>query len=240
MSTLSDYYTSNQKENSYVMASWDKTSRISFLKQFIRENTPVGGKVLDVGCGDMYLSKVLPDYEWTGIDVNTVTNQSKAIKHDIEVTPYPLEGPYDTIVCSEVLEHCFDPLKITKEIHRLLESSGTYILSTPNMNWIQNYVDQFDNTVFDLSRSWTKEHIHNYTLGSHDQILETAGFKIDHFTGADAHFGEIFNAASTSLFQWLAANYEKDLDKAERLAFILLGNMFKYHSHTLVIVARKK
>jgi SAM-dependent methyltransferase len=240
MSTLSEYYESNQKVNAYTMEAWDKTSRISFLKQFIQENTPKNGKILDVGCGDMYLSKILPDYDWTGIDINTVTNNSKAIKHDIEVTPYPLEGPYDTIICSEVLEHCFDPLKITKELYRLLATSGTYILSTPNMDWLQNYVDGYENLTFDLTKSWTKEHIHNYTLGSHDQILELAGFEIAQYTGADAHYGKLFHTASTSLFQWLGANYEKDLDKAERLAYVLVGNMFKNHSHTLVIVARKK
>lgn len=240
MSNLSDYYSNNQDVNPYTMEAWNKSSRITFIQEFIKANTPENGKVLDVGCGDMYLANLMPEYQWTGLDINTQVNNSKAIKHDIEETPYPLNDVYDTVVCSEVLEHCFDPLKITKEIHRLLKPSGRYILSTPNFDWLQNYVDKFENIIFDINKSWTKEHIHQYSLGSHDQILEKSGFKRLYYTGADAHYGTIFHEASNQLFRWLLANHEKDLDKAEILAYKLLGEMFKETSHTIVILAEKK
>jgi SAM-dependent methyltransferase len=41
------------------------------------------------------------------------------------------QGPFSTIVCSEVLEHCYDPFQAIKNMHGLLEKNGRLVLTTP-------------------------------------------------------------------------------------------------------------
>lgn len=239
MSTLSKYYEGNLKENPYTMEETKFSSRVAYLKSYITEHTPVGGTILDVGCGDMFLAKELPQFNWTGVDINTDVNNSSAFKHDLESFPYPFKkGQFDTIICSEVLEHLFDPVKVTKEIRRLVKPSGVYIVSTPNFDWIDHFVTHFRELRFDPRKSWTKEHIHQYNLQSHSEILKEADFSVIHYTGADAHFGHFMNEPRKAMHAWLTSNFGWDKDKAQLQMDILLGNMFRLFSHTIMIVAK--
>lgn len=239
MSTLTDYYKDNQDENPYTMEQTKHSSRVVIIKELIEEHTPKTGSILDVGCGDMYLSSALPDYKWTGIDINLNTNSKSALKVDLESTPYPLTEQYDTIICSEVLEHLFDPVKVTKEIHRLLKPNGTYILSTPNFDWIEHFTMYFRPVVFNPKQSWTKEHIHFYTLESHDSILQEAGFKTVYYTGGDPHFGLFFKRARAVLSGFLKVNLNLDQDRSQIECDKLISEMFKKFCHTIIIVAKK-
>lgn len=237
MSTLVKYYQSNQEENPYTMESFKDTSRVSILISLIAELAPKGAKILDVGCGDMYLSKVLPDYKWSGIDV---AKAKGAVIHDLEAPPYPFKAEsFDMIICSEVLEHVFDPVKVTKEIHRLLKPDGSYILSTPNADFIDHFIHHFEQVIFDVRKSWTKEHIHLYNKQSHQQILDTCGFKMESYTGADAQTGVVFTQAFLKLEAFLIQFYMTK-QKATDATGHLMGEMFKDFAHTIVITARKK
>lgn len=248
MSTLSKYYSQNQDENPYTMEGFKNSSRVHLLKQLIEEHTPKGGKILDVGCGDMYLAQILPDYQWTGIDINTAVNNGKAIRHDIESTPYPFpQRNFDTIVCSEVLEHVFDPVKISREIKRLLSDTGVYLLSTPNFDFIDHFITHFREVKFDIHKSWTKEHIHCYDINSHDQILEEAGLKRFYYSGCEPHGGAFFQDARIVLNDFIFGNVEHlqdyngnvKKDVIQQQTDILLGQMFKDWMHTILIAARK-
>lgn len=222
------------------MESQARSSRVAFIEEYVQELTPKDGSILDVGCGDMYLAKSLPGYTWTGIDVNTDTNNGKAVNHDLESFPYPFpDASFDTIVCSEVLEHLFDPVKVTKEIARLLKPTGVYILSTPNFDWAENHLQQFRPIVFDPFKSWTKEHIHCYNLTSHDLILAQARLSRFRYVGADAHYGSVFREAAIVLARYFHEKEGLPPMDAEKLSMKLIGEMFKETSHTIIICARK-
>jgi 2-polyprenyl-3-methyl-5-hydroxy-6-metoxy-1,4-benzoquinol methylase len=237
MDDIKTYY-EKAEANSYRMSQWGSTSRIAFLKDFITQYTPKGGKVLDVGCGDMFLASVLPDFNWTGIDINPGLSISKlAICHDLSDMPYPGDSnSFDTIICSEVLEHLFDPVGPTKEIHRLLKPGGTYIVSTPNLNWIDNYIEHFQRLEPDLNEPWTYEHIHYYSLFSHQQILHTAGFLKPplRVVGCDAQFSPFFCQGREALRK--ALNIE---DPSFTKTDQVMGEMFAQHSHTIMLVVQK-
>ena len=96
-----------------------------------------GKKVLDVGCGEQPLRSILRDmgFTYTGADVQ----QNKAATVDF-VTPIdqPLPpalsaaGPFDFIVCTEVLEHVADWEMAFRNLRSLLAPGGRLLVTCPH------------------------------------------------------------------------------------------------------------
>lgn len=133
---------------------WTKTAdRFQGLETFfhkIREKAIVrlikkygkGDKYLDAGCGTGLILRHLPENSM-GLDLNP-RNLDKAKKYapcahliegDIEAMPFP-DKKFNTVICSEVLEHLLYPQKAVKEIKRILESGGILIGSVPKYSFI--------------------------------------------------------------------------------------------------------
>lgn len=240
MSDLINYYQNyyqNLGNDAYCMEIVGKTSRKEFFKDYIQKYAKEGDRILDVGCGDMYLSKVLPQYSWEGIDINT-EKAPKAIKHDISSPPYPLKSDsFDMVVCSEVLEHVWDLNVIHLEVKRLLKRNGTYIVSTPNYDFIDHFLCQFRQLLFDDSKPHLYEHIRQYNLEVHERHLNRAGFSVQEFVGADAHYSAFFKEAREELLKHLTEDLNipgLDLIDADKI----IGKMFKRFNHTIIVVAK--
>lgn len=106
-------------------------------------------RVLDVGCGTGELStfamvdrmKDLEGLAVRAIDIDAPSIQ-RAILHlkrsadlPIKFVCVPLEhveGKYDLIVCSEVLEHLLDPLPFLTEVCARIADDGLLVLTVPN------------------------------------------------------------------------------------------------------------
>ncbi len=104
--------------------------------QFFAKNA--GPRVLIVGCGsnldhDLFLDNNLVYYfDISFIAVKSVYyNGIKAFTADALSIPLPSHS-FDLIVCSEVLEHIPEVSTAVSEFARLLTSSGTLIVSSPN------------------------------------------------------------------------------------------------------------
>lgn len=240
MSNILQYYQDYKKNGGlYKMETWNFTSRIAYIQEFIESYVPKGGKILDVGCGDMYLAKLMPQYEWTGIDIAPDMSNGKAIAHNLEQYPYPFPNAlFDAIVCSEVLEHLFDPTSVTNELYRLIKANGHYIMSTPNHDYIEHHFNGFKQIVYDRSKPWTMEHIHQYTYDSHKAMLEQAGFKLITHVGCDAHFSGFFQTARNVLNSVLR-EFAKIEDPQGTLTDKIIGAMFPLNNHTILIVSKK-
>lgn len=99
----------------------------------------VQGQTLDVGCGRKPYEKTFFAGATKYIGMDYLTDRSTP---DVvgSATDIPLgDGQFDTVVCTEVLEHVPDPLKALREMHRVLKPDGHLILSTP-MYWSRHEV----------------------------------------------------------------------------------------------------
>lgn len=241
MSDILDYYKEyygKAKEDGYHMEKWKDVSRVLFLKQFIKQYTPVNGKILDIGCGDMWLSTQLPTYQWTGLDASNEYSKGKAIVHDIMQHPYPIESEsQDTVMCSEVLEHVWDPHKVHSEAMRVLKPGGHYIISTPNFNNLSWVLNNHKEVQFEGTLSHHYEHIRWYTLEIHNKFLKAHGFKVVEYTGADAHGVDLFQNPRAMLFYFFRDTIKVPMTEGQ--VDQLLGQMFKEHCATIMIVAQK-
>lgn len=91
-----------------------------------------GGKVLDIGCGNKPYRSLFKENvtEYTGCDINqTELNSVDIICNALEI-PLPDES-FDTVLCTQVIEHIYDHKGLLKEAGRLLKKGGIIILSGP-------------------------------------------------------------------------------------------------------------
>ena len=234
-----DYHTLPDRLQ-YKLANSVLTSRVQFICQFIQKYVPTGGKILDIGCGDMSFARLLPDYVWTGIDINTDMSDHKAIKQDLMQVPYPFEdSSFHAAVCSEVLEHVWDLEVVHREAKRILTPQGTYIISTPNFDNIDHLFSRFRQVMYDSQFLHLKEHIRFYNTDTHTKFLEANGFDVVEETGADSQYVQAFLHPRQVLAQWLADN-APDAKIEPVHVDMLIGQMFPRLDHTCILVAKPK
>ena len=99
----------------------------------------VKGLTLDVGCGRKPYEKTFfaGAEKYIGLDYLTDRSTPDVVG---SATAIPLgDAGFDTVVCTEVLEHIPDPLQAIREMHRVLKPGGHLVLSTP-MYWPRHEV----------------------------------------------------------------------------------------------------
>jgi SAM-dependent methyltransferase len=88
-----------------------------------------GLSVLDVGCGEQpYRALLRPSCSYVGIDVEARHPQTLAIQPG---RPWPVGGPFDVVLCTQVIEHVVDIREFCKEIDRVLAPGGKLLISVP-------------------------------------------------------------------------------------------------------------
>lgn len=93
------------------------------------------GRLLDIGCGNKPYERMFEGKieEYVGCDVV----QSSENRADIicSASQIPLDASsFDTILCTQVIEHVADPSALLQEANRLLRAGGVLLLSGP-MYW---------------------------------------------------------------------------------------------------------
>lgn len=238
-----DYYKNYYRDvNTYTGEQWKHTSRMQVFQDWVSEYCKHGDRILDIGCGDAIFSELMPEYKWHGVDINIekATNRlghGFVNEHDLMKPPYAwASGYFDAIVCSEVLEHLWDLRVVHKEAKRLLKRDGVYIISTPNHDWLANHLEGFKRDLTDFTKSWTVEHIRNYTASTHQGFLNEVGFVVDKFTGADGHFDPITASICGAVYEGLKGqNTEITLETLHKWA----GRGIPTLSHTVILAAKK-
>jgi SAM-dependent methyltransferase len=113
-----------------VVPAWftQRRDRSEFIASRLRKY--VTGKVLDVGCDEAHLRSLVPGIAYTGIDVGG----SPDLRIDLESTerlPFA-DREFDTVLCSDVLEHLDSLHRVFAELVRV--TGRWLVISLPN-NW---------------------------------------------------------------------------------------------------------
>ncbi len=112
--------------------------RASILGALKRNLLKFHGEFLDVGCGKMpYKKLILSQSEvknYVGLDIETAKVYDENVQPDVrwdgKVIPLD-DNSFDTVMATEVLEHCPDPSAILEEIHRVLRPGGYFFFTVP-------------------------------------------------------------------------------------------------------------
>lgn len=122
---------------------WNECEEIT--ASLVGKFTPQGGTLLDVGCGMGRLLDMLPDYQRYGMDISA-PYLSYAIKVGAEVClakvedmPYK-DGLFDTVVCTDVLEHVLDLNAAILQLFRVVKQDGHLVIRVPYRENLEPYL----------------------------------------------------------------------------------------------------
>ncbi len=146
------------------------------------------GTLLDIGCGGGELAEYIHG-ELYGIERNRIKAEIAKTKSYREVIigdaeeDLPFSNNYfDTVVCTEVLEHLLDPRKALKNIYRILKPGGLLLVSVPNPQGLRRFLFDFHDEFIGL-KDEGDIHYHYGTAKQWQILFEKEGFKTMHIEG---------------------------------------------------------
>lgn len=104
----------------------------------------VGGHVLDVGCGKKPYASVFAARAESYLGCDWPPEHAQADDHRADVFADAMRLPFasqafDTVLCTEVLEHLPDPRLCISEMARVLRPGGALLVSVPFFYWLHEY-----------------------------------------------------------------------------------------------------
>ena len=145
-----------------------------------------GSRVLDVGCASGYLGGILQERgcALTGIEADPEAAAAapfRVITGDLDDPGVRSEvgGPFDAILCGDVLEHLAGPAATLAWLATLLAPDGIVVVSVPNIgHWtgrralVLGRFPQEDHGLFD------RTHLRWFTRASARALVEGAGLRV--------------------------------------------------------------
>jgi 2-polyprenyl-3-methyl-5-hydroxy-6-metoxy-1,4-benzoquinol methylase len=121
---------------------FEDVKRLNFIVKPIKGLNYPTAKVLDIGCGNRYISLASGslNFEVIGVDIDqksidmassriTFSNVSFQV---LDANSFALEDAFDAVVCSEVLEYLTKPYELSESIYHILKPGGVFVATVPN------------------------------------------------------------------------------------------------------------
>lgn len=174
---VSDFYAGSEDYFFLTPASLSLLQGLSpLLEKYCR------GRVLDAGAGrGAYRDKLLNHAEdYVGLDITL--SRAAAVVGNVQSLPFA-DASFDTIFCSQVLEHVADPWRVLTEFRRVLRDDGHLVLSVPHISWLHNEPHDY----------------YRYTRHGLIALLDRGGWRVTDLAPAGGLFSLLGHIISTFL-----------------------------------------
>lgn len=151
-----------------------------------RKTFEPAARSLDYGCGNGALTAWLASVGFTsfGVDLSesgiALARQAvpdATFSNDVSSECLAKLGPFDLVLCMEVIAHCYSPAAELEKIFSSLRPGGTLILSTPYHSYLKNLAMAVTGRLSShLDTLWAGAYVHFFTYHSINTLLEQAGF----------------------------------------------------------------
>jgi ubiquinone/menaquinone biosynthesis C-methylase UbiE len=157
---------------------------------------PTGQRILDVAGGNGWLASLYRgDHAVIALDIadaNLRRMQALGLdarKHNLDHALPFADAAFDTVVCSEILEHVFRPDLVLREAMRVLRPGGRVIVTVPNLHCLRNRLDMLlgKRTPFIEFRIHADptdqislvgvQHIRHFSFAAMRSVLQDIGFE---------------------------------------------------------------
>ncbi len=195
-----------------------------------------GRRVLDVGCAEGYLARVLAErgFEVVGIDrpgpaPAAFPPNARLVQADLDLGMPSLPEAFEFILCADILEHLRDPLQFLLDLHPRFTSGGRLIASLPNsgnlyfrLHVLLGRFPSHDRGLFD------RTHLHFLTWERWQELFARTGYHIERVLPTGVPVGLAFPRWEKSW--WMRA--------VERAAFEFARAWKTLFAYQFVVVAR--
>jgi len=193
--TTEEHYLSVESEDLQIAFNcnriWAHTYRETKIETMKNLDLSGDETVLDVGCGQGYLLKLMnethPGIVSVGLDVNLVDlkkarrrnsmqSNCEFVLGDAGSLPFK-DGAFEAISCTAVLEHVSDEKKVMHQIWRTLKKNGKAVIDVPGAFHLQNKLSDLfikSQGVFPFHRE--------YTTGRMNALIKECGFRLESFS----------------------------------------------------------
>jgi dolichol-phosphate mannosyltransferase len=156
---------------------WQR-KRFEIIRNFVA--SPAGGRILDIGCGSSRIVQTLPGVVGMDLAMRKLrwlrAPGRHLLKGDMNRLPFR-DGAFDTVICSEVIEHIPKEDVRLEELVRVISAGGLLVLGTPDYSrkrWL--FLEWVYGKVF--PNGYVKEHINRYSREGLREELFDLGLEI--------------------------------------------------------------
>lgn len=184
-----------------------------FMAQVVIENTPKGGALLDLACGDGTITKMMERHFSKIVGVDGSEKHLKIAKtklpnlefHSSLIEEFEYSQKFDTITLLCLLEHVIDPILILKKAASFLKKDGIMIVQVPNALACNRVIarimgtlkDEYELSPFDINIAG---HRRSYDM----DLLKTDIIKANLFVKSTG--GILYKMLSMAQFDWFLKN----------------------------------
>jgi SAM-dependent methyltransferase len=147
------------------------------------------GRVLDVGCATGATGKLLRPrnpQRLVGIEINAEAAETARQTYDevligrVEDVLDEMAGPFDTILCYDVLEHLIDPWAVLRQLARVSAPGGRLHVSVPNARHLSLMIDVVFRGTFGYRSDGHRDdtHLRWFTPRDLELAIREAGFDV--------------------------------------------------------------
>jgi 2-polyprenyl-3-methyl-5-hydroxy-6-metoxy-1,4-benzoquinol methylase len=156
------------------------------------------GSVLDVGCGAGGLApglRAAGATRLTGVEVvasaaeTARTRYDEVIEAPIEEALTRLEGPFDTLLCLDVLEHLVDPESVVRALHGVAAPGAHLQVSLPNARHVSLIYDLVVRGTFNYQEWGHRDstHLRWFTKSDIVDLLERCDWRVQRVSHPELH-----------------------------------------------------
>ncbi|MEE3327183.1 MAG: methyltransferase domain-containing protein [Myxococcota bacterium] len=201
---------------------WE-SRKVRLYRNFIGEGER---QILDVGCGDGRLLKLLRDFGHPDWKIAGLEFDEKAIRHCQEMgfeahaarvedfsRDESQQERFDAVIMLQLIEHVDDPSMMCERVHTLLKENGVFIIETPNLagldyrlfsgRWWGHYHFPRHWNLFSRERLEQMLMQHDFEPLAHENLISTSAWIIS--------FHNFFKDRGWPDFVWRFFSYQNPL-----------------------------